>query len=38
MAFTLAVAAGKTARFVLAIAATAVCEFAECGPINFTTE
>lgn len=38
MAFTLTVAAGKTPRFVLAIAATAACEYAECDPIEFMTE
>lgn len=38
MAFTLRVAAGKIVRFIPAIAATAACEFAECGPIKFTAE
>lgn len=38
MAFTLTVAAGKIARFIPAIAATAACEHAECGPIKFRTE
>lgn len=38
MAFTLTVAAGKTVRFIPAIAATAACELAECGPIKFPTE
>lgn len=38
MAFTLTVAAGKIACFIAAIAATAACEHAECGPIEFMTE
>lgn len=38
MAFTLTVAAGKIVRFIPAIAATAACELAESGPIEFTTE
>lgn len=38
MDFTLTVAAGKIARFIPAIAATAACELAECRPIKFTTE
>lgn len=38
MAFTLTVAAGRTARFIPAIAATAACELAKSGPIEFTTE
>lgn len=38
MAFTLTVAAGKIVRFIPAIAATAACQLAECGPIRFKTE
>lgn len=38
MAFTLTVAAGKTTRFIPAIAATAAGELAERGPIKFATE
>lgn len=38
MAFTLTVAAGKPTRFVATIAATAACEHAECGPLEFMTE
>lgn len=38
MAFTLTVAAGKTAPFRPAIPATAAFELAECGPIKSMTE